>query len=118
MVTSSSDSAVVKIALRTEPLLYLMVCAEAPLSIIQVTHSPDLLGRDVAHPHRPEERQQVVADMAGVVRADTGFQQVMRQPLLQDVGLEGLSAPAGAASLAGPYLGLFILPGLGRGLPV
>ena len=38
MVTTSSVSAVVKIALRIEPLQYSMVRAEAPLSFMSVTH--------------------------------------------------------------------------------
>jgi hypothetical protein len=72
----------------------------------------DMLWHDVSHLHRPEERQQVVTDMAGVVRANAGFEQVMRQPFFQGVSLEGLPAAAGVAWFAGPDLSLLILPGL------
>ena len=44
-MTTPSVSAVVKIALRTEPLEYLMVWAEASLSVIWVTHSRTCSGK-------------------------------------------------------------------------
>jgi hypothetical protein len=61
----------------------------------------DLLGHDVAHLHRPEERQQVPADLPRVVASHARLQLMMRQPLLQDIRMEDLLAPAGIASLAG-----------------
>jgi hypothetical protein len=45
MATTPSVSAVVRIALSTEPLLFLMVWAEAPLPFIQVTHWRTCSGR-------------------------------------------------------------------------
>jgi hypothetical protein len=72
----------------------------------------DLLGVDVAHLHRPEERHQVLGNLAGVVAANTGLELVMRQPLVLHVGLECLPAAPGVALLAGPDLGLFVLPGV------
>jgi hypothetical protein len=61
-----------------------------------------MLGHDVAHLHRPEERDQVLADLARVVAADAGFQQVMWQPFVPDVGLERLLAAPGVTLLACP----------------
>jgi hypothetical protein len=71
-----------------------------------------MLGQDVAHLHRPEERDQVLADLVGVVAADAGLEQVMRQPFVLDVGLEGLPAAAGVALPARPDPGFGVLPGV------
>jgi len=74
---------------------------------------PDVLGHDVAHLHRPKVLEQVPADLPFVVGPHSGFQLVVGEPFPQHVRLEGLPAPARVALLAGPDVGLGLLPRLG-----
>ena len=63
-------------------------------------------------PHRPEEWQQMFADLPGVLAPHAGLQLVMRQPLPQDVRFEQPLAQAGVTPSTGADRRLGVLPGI------